>query len=128
MITASLLKARFTVLKPLSDGARFDLAIERDGTFKRIQCKTGRLKNGTIRFRLNSVTAGGRRRRNYKGDADLFGVYCPENGKSYLLPVDALGDHQATIRIAPAKNNQATRPAADFEIQAEEANLVKAPG
>jgi PD-(D/E)XK endonuclease len=49
-VILALLRAGKTVLKPVSNGLRHDLVIDNlDGTFNRIQCKTGVLKgNGAV--------------------------------------------------------------------------------
>ncbi len=50
IISCLVLKEK-VVLIPFGDNQRYDIVIEDDdGTFKRIQCKTGRLKNGAIKF------------------------------------------------------------------------------
>jgi hypothetical protein len=51
MITAALLRAQYVVLRPFSDGLKYDLVIEKDGSFQRVQCKTAVYKNGAIDFR-----------------------------------------------------------------------------
>lgn len=71
-ITARLLELGLTVLKPVGDDARYDLVIERDGSFTRVQCKTacvdGRASN-VLTFPVCSSAShsnGGKRR--YRGD------------------------------------------------------------
>jgi hypothetical protein len=93
-IVLALMKAGKTVLRPVSNGLRYDLVVDNlDGTFARIQCKTGTLKcdRGVIRFRPRSADA---RRPNgvpYHGQIDMFGVYCPQNGQVYFVPIEDLG-------------------------------------
>lgn len=121
-ITAAFLRKRFVVLKPISDNLRFDLVIDRGNGFERVQCKTGRMRKGAIQFNSCSTSAygyGGR--SHYKGDADIFAVYCPETDKVYVIPVDAAGETQVKLRVAPAKNRQKSRVrlAADYEILAD---------
>ena len=123
-ILATLVSAGFTVAIPFGV-AKYDLILDTAEGLKRVQCKTGILRNGAIRFNVYSVKrkpkGGGWGKIFYQGDADLFGVYCPQNDKVYLVPVD---DHLGSIslRVNPAKNNQKTvRRAEDYEI------LVVAP-
>jgi hypothetical protein len=99
-LLAALQMNGYVVLDPFGDGHRYDLAIEKGGEFSRIQCKTGHLKNGVIRFpsrscrsrdsKYTGVVAG--IMTSYFGDADQFGIYCPENDKCYLLPIEDTGD------------------------------------
>ncbi len=41
-----------------------------------------------------------------KGEADYFGVYSPDTGKVYLVPVDDVPGSQAKLRLQATKNNQ----------------------
>ena len=118
-VIAALLKAGQVVLLPFGDNQRYDLVVEQNGEFKRVQVKTGRLKDGSIRFQTCSTYAHrGRGKKDYRGQADLFGIYCPENEKTYLVPVDVVGTTNGRMRIDPPKNGQVagTRQAVDFEL------------
>lgn len=85
-ILYSLVRAGFNVLKPWSNSSRFDFAIELDGQFWRIQCKTGTLTNNIICFRPFSTSTNGKR-KGYRHEADFFFIYCKENGKIYFIDV-----------------------------------------
>ncbi len=107
------------VLRPFGEGSRYDLLLDEDGIFKRIQCKTGRLRNGSIVFNTASGFSWKTGRRDYKGQAELFGVYCPDTGHCYLVPVDSVpGSSIAYLRVDPTVNNQSKRIrfAKDFEL------------
>ncbi len=106
-VLASLLKKGYAILIPFGDSQRYDLVLENDGKFLRIQCKNGRIRNGCILFNSSSTSwYKGHRRRNYKGQIDYFGVYCPENDKTYLIPIEKVGETKGVLRINPTKNNQ----------------------
>jgi hypothetical protein len=115
------------VLFPFGGGnSRYDLVIECDGTYHRIQCKTGNLeqRGTTIGFSAASSTYhyyGGkvRERRDYRGQVEYFGVYCPQNDKAYLVPVDVVGRTKGMLRLVEAKNNQEKNVhwAQDYEIE-----------
>ena len=94
------------VLLPFGEGGRYDLLID-EGKFLRVQCKTGRLRKGKIIFNNYSQTAAGWRK--YKQDVDAYGVFCPQNGKTYLVPVKDCATGQTTLRIEPAKNGNRKR-------------------
>ena len=125
-VSLALKLAKKKILLPPDDNLRFDLAIYESGTqIKRVQCKTGHLINGAVVFRscsnkyhYRAVSGVNYGRRGYKGDAEYFGVYCLETGKSYLVPVDDVGDSAVSLRIEPTKNNQISRVrwAKDYEI------------
>ena len=57
-------------------------------------------------------------RKGYKGEADYFGVYSPDTGKVYLVPVDEVPGAIAKLRLHATKNNQqkGVRWAKDYEI------------
>lgn len=118
----ALQTAGFAILEPFGENTRYDLVIE-DGTrLIKVQCKSGRLRGGTVRFPTCSCYGHHRHpdrvRRSYHGEADLFGVYCPETGAVYLVPVADCGHVQTTLRVTPAANNQSAgiRWAADYEV------------
>ncbi len=50
-IIAALTLQGKSVLAPLGDFQRYDLVIDEEGKFLRVQCKTGQLKNGVVRAR-----------------------------------------------------------------------------
>lgn len=107
IILAELLKAGYVVLLPFGDNQRYDMVVEIDGAFKRVQCKTARPKLGTLNFKTCSTYAHrGRPTRGYRGEADLFGVYSPDTGKAYLVPVDEVGEVEGTLRLEPSRNGQ----------------------
>ncbi len=119
-VAVALTRSGMKVLRPLSAGLRYDLAVDNgDGTLMRIQCKTGRLKNGVIEFR--AYNADGRRPNGvrYWGQIEAFGVFCPQTGTSYLVPISAIVSGGAPrLRIDPPRNGQVKhiRYAQDFEI------------
>ena len=60
VIFAELVKRGHRVLIPYGNNHRYDLVIDVGGRFLRAQCKTGRLRDGVIRFntvstRVNTV-------------------------------------------------------------------------
>lgn len=123
MVLARLLEIYEQVYIPFGENTRVDLMVEDDDEFIRVQCKTGRLRNGVVRFRACSSTyhhpnPEARRRLSYRGQADLFGVYCPETGGVYLVPVEECGERGVSLRIDAPLNAQhrKIRWAKDYEI------------
>lgn len=108
LILAAFLQARKVVLLPFGDNQRYDMVVEEDGRFIRVQCKTGRLKSGCLVFdTCSSYAHRGGGKRGYKGEADLFAVYSPDLGKVYVVPVDVVGDRACQLRVDPAVGRQA---------------------
>ena len=121
MILAALLRAGEVVLQPFGDNQRYDLVVDRNGTFVRIQCKTGRVKDGAVIFHTCSMHYHrGKGKQSYHHQADLFGVYVPELDRSFLVPVEDVPSRMGTLRLEPPKNGQVKgiRMAAKYEFQA----------
>jgi hypothetical protein len=122
-VMLALYDAGYVVLLPFGENTRYDLVINDGVHFERVQCKTGRLRNGTVRFRASSSYAHHPNpkitSRDYLGEIDYFAVYCPETGGVYLIPVaDAQLRHKGSLRISPTRNGQKRRirMAADYEV------------
>lgn len=118
-----LVRAGYDVARPLGDNARYDLIVEDvDGRFIRVQVKTGRLKrDGAVHFPTSSSQAHrGGGRQSYRGQCELFAVYCPELDESYLVPVEETGSRGCSLRVRPTINHQArgVRWAADYRLAA----------
>jgi hypothetical protein len=126
MVLARLTQLGYKCLIPWGHDHRYDLAIDDDGKFVRIQCKTAHYRKGQeclcLEFSTMTTYArvGGKPhlRKGYRGEADYFGVYSPDTGKIYLIPVDDAPDGAATLRLDATKNNQekGVRWAKDYEI------------
>jgi hypothetical protein len=117
-----------SVLIPFGENTRYDLVVEDCGRFLKVQCKTGRLTSGSVRFRVCSMyyhhpDKRGKRSssRPYTGEVDFFGVHCPDTDAVYLVPAGDVEDciNMVTLRVSPPKNNQVkkVRWAADYEIR-----------
>jgi len=120
-IAAALVRHGKRLLRPLSSASRYDLLIDNDnGTFTRVQCKSGVLRNGCVLFRVYSVSGHDARAKGYRGQVDAFGVYCPDTKGSYLVPIEAIAtcEHVVALRVEPTRNGQrrGVRSAAEFVI------------
>ena len=120
-VAIALTEAGYAVSKPLGESQRYDLVAD-DGTrLLRVQVKSGRMRGGVIEFSCCS-THGHRRTvlvtRPYTGQIDLLAVYCPDNGKVYLVPEAELTRTRAHLRLAPPRNNmvKTIRWAAKYEL------------
>lgn len=100
-VLLALVKRDRQVLTPFGEGGRYDLVID-EGRFIRVQCKTGRLQNGSVVFNNYSQTAAGWKK--YKDSVDAYGVFCPQTGKTYLVPVADCASGKTALRVSPARN------------------------
>jgi hypothetical protein len=108
---------------PFGENTRSDLIADYGDRLARIQCKTGRLLNGAVEFRTASSYLHHPnpklRTRSYHGQIDEFGVYCPELGSVYMVPIADLPNRtMAMLRVDPPRNRQVQRVrfASKYEI------------
>jgi hypothetical protein len=122
IILAELVRRGYRVLLPFGTNQRYDLVRELDDTFVRVQCKTGRLRNGCVVFNAQSIRSNTERaiRRDYKGEIELFVVCCAETRRLYAVPIEDATRTQGTLRIDPPGNCQQKRVrwARDYELPA----------
>jgi len=75
-----------------------------------------------IQFSAVSIQSNTRRTlvRNYAGQVDLFVVYCPDNGKVYVIPAEEIPTSGMYLRVDPPRNRQrkGVRWAEDYELPA----------
>jgi hypothetical protein len=126
--------AGYALLVPFGENVRYDLVIDDTRQLSRVQCKTGRLRDGAVRFAVCSCYGHhanpGKARRDYLGQVDYFAVYCPETTGVYLIPI---GDLQVRVRgalrVEPSRNGQRRRirNAADYEIAQIALTATQAP-
>lgn len=134
-VMLALRMAGLRVLVPFGENTRYDLVID-DGTwFARVQCKTGRLRRGAIRFNTCSTYGHhqrpGNARRGYHGEIDYFAVFCPDTERVYLVPIGELHvKTEAALRVDPSRNGQSRyiRLARDYEIGRVATRPTAAPG
>jgi hypothetical protein len=123
-ISEAIVRARFiekgyVVLIPQNSALRYDIVVEKDGIFQRVQIKTGRLLDGeTVYFSASSKDAVTKADVHYHGCIELFAIYCPQNEQVYVMPVQDATSTTCTLRLTPAKNNQRNgiRWAADYQF------------
>jgi PD-(D/E)XK endonuclease len=90
----ALKDAGYELLVPFGENTRYDLVIDDGKGLCRVQCKTGRLRSGAIRFATCSAYGHHRKpttaRRSYLGQIDAFAIHCPETGGVYLVSIEDL--------------------------------------
>jgi hypothetical protein len=106
--------AGYEVSVPFGENSRYDLIADGAHELSRVQCKTGRLREGTIRFATAStyghLPSPREVRRSYLGEIDHFGVFCPETGGVYLIPIaDVPTRTGAYLRVDLRRNAQRKR-------------------
>jgi hypothetical protein len=122
VITSEPLRRGVRVLTPCGFNHRYDLVLDLDGEFVRVQCKTGRLRRGAVHFNSESVRSNSSTaiRRPYDGEADGFLVHCPDTDEIYAVPVADAPKRSVTLRVDPTANSQTkgVRWASDYVLPA----------
>lgn len=122
-VMLALEQAGYAVSVRFGDNSRYDLVIDDGVMLSRVQCKTGRLRRGAVRFSTCSSYGHHRSppipRRAYFDEIDFFGVHCSEIGGVYLIPIQELSTKvEGALRVESARNGQrrGIRYAALYEI------------
>jgi prevent-host-death family protein len=99
-----------SVLMPITEHERYDLALGIGGKLLRVQCKWANSKGDVIAVHLASSRRGptGFIRRNYSPDeVDASGIYCGDLDRCFLVPIQVIPDQWALqLRLAPPRNGQ----------------------
>lgn len=112
-VLAALISKGAHVSIPFGENHRYDFIVDRDGALLRVQVKTGRLRGNAIVFSSStSHFHRGGERESYRGQCDLFGVYCPETDEVFLVPVDEVP--QTTVHLSIGQRG--ARQAAEYLV------------
>jgi prevent-host-death family protein len=121
-----------SVLKPLTEHERYDLALGINGRLLRVQCKWASRKGDVIYVRLKSAryspTRGYVVATYDRSEIDAVAVYCGDLGRCYLLPIDLVaGCGVICLRLRRTRNNQraALNWAAEYEFRGAVAQLAE---
>jgi hypothetical protein len=94
IVITELKRRCISVSTPIGDNERYDVVLEQpSGNLLRAQIKTGRLKDGVIRFKGVSqhTNSSGHVYQRYGDDVDCFLVYCYETEQTYLIDSAEVG-------------------------------------
>jgi hypothetical protein len=124
-LAAKLMQNGFVISFPFGENSRYDLIIERGGELFKVQCKTGKFKDGAIVISTRSTKSYRNleevknKVETYQGQVDFIASYCPQLDKCYLIPISECKDFSIKLRVDDAKNNQVKgiTPAAQYELK-----------
>lgn len=101
IIISEFVKRNIPVLLPFGDNERYDIVIQLNGIFKRVQCKTARRVKNSLRFECcSSQTHRGKRKISYKGEIDYFAIYSPEFNITALIPIEDTPNFGMSLKIS----------------------------
>lgn len=118
-VIVALVEAGYLVSQPFGSGHKYDLIADDGQKLFRVQCKTGRVRNGVLIFNAYSIPGNKAKKCDYRGLADIFAVLNPIDGKVFLVPVNDVGIHDVYLRLLPTNNGQMQkiRWAAQYELR-----------
>jgi len=103
-VIAKLLKAGYKVLEPVSENSRYDLVVEINGKFVKIQVKTIYYKNDMQVYEMVCYSTTRRNKRHIKtkytsSEVDFIMGYNPDTDEVYTFPIrDIAGRNQILFR------------------------------
>jgi PD-(D/E)XK endonuclease len=121
-IAAAATRLGLVVLRPLCDGARYDLGIDVGSRVLRVQCKWAARLEDVLMIHVTTCrhTPRGYLRTTYSDDEiDAVAAYSEATDRCYLLPIADIADRSAiSLCLTPTRNNQAqgVRWAEDYEL------------
>lgn len=122
-IALAAIRLDLLVLRPMTEGGRYDLALDIGGQILRLQCKSSWRQRDVLITPCNTSrhTPRGYVRTTYTADEiDAIAAYSPDTDKCYLIPIrDVAGMSSVRLRLAPTRNNQLLkiRWAEDYEFE-----------
>jgi prevent-host-death family protein len=112
-IATAAMKLGIPVFRPLSDHTRADLVMDLGDRLLRVQCKWARLSDARdlilVHLGASRLSPRGYVRTTYsQQEVDVFGAYCGELDRCFLLPAERFaGTWAAQLRLTTPRNNQA---------------------
>jgi len=101
-----LIVSGYVVSRPVNK-CRYDLLVDKDGVISKIQVKKGMVSDDYITFRTASITAGGKKRKQYTSEEiDYFLVVDVDNEITYMIGVGLVSKGSQRLRLTPTKNSQ----------------------
>lgn len=93
------------VSKPYGDSARYDVAVEHQGRFWRVQVKsTLYVRRDGRSYSLNVL--GPQRQRYARGTVDFFAVYLIPLDVWYIIPFSAIGGRRSSLHFTMGSKRQ----------------------
>jgi len=117
--TAKFKEMGVPVLEPVSDNQPYDLVIEKDNKFQKVQVKTGHISDEAVKFRCNRIhtNGSGHERKEYsKDDVDLFAIYVIETSNIYIVPFSEANKNDNKLWLNKSRGNSRSKYAENFKL------------
>lgn len=115
-IASAFVRLGYTVLFPYMEEGQYDLVVEHDGEFERVQVKSSTYDDGAINFSCHcSQSAKGANSATHYTEDDIEGiaVYNRETNSCYWIPVDEINKWHMTLR----ESEDAKNPANEYLLE-----------
>lgn len=115
-LQALLLKEGYNICVPVGSKA-YDLILELDNQFYKLQCKSGTVKNGALCFKAYSSRPYNKKYKYSKKDIDFLVSYHEERNLFYIIPIEKVKTDIVRLRLEKSKNNNKKfKNAKDYEL------------
>ena len=98
----------YTILIPLTEHSAYDIVVEKDGMFKRVQVKYRKKVDGTVTIPFKSSWAdknGSHIKYVDKTKIDMYAIYCPDTDGVYFFDPNDFRK-SVVFRVDAPKNGQ----------------------
>ncbi|WP_418280499.1 group I intron-associated PD-(D/E)XK endonuclease [Halorubrum sp. DTA98] len=122
IVITELKRCGVAVSTPIGDNERYDVVIEQpSGNLLRAQIKTGRLRDGVVRFKGVSqhTNASGHVYEQYGDDIDCFLVYCYNTEEIYLIKASEVGSSMHLRVDEPSQETSQVNWAGEYRFDAQ---------
>lgn len=109
-VELDLIKQGFAVLEPKTKQP-FDMVIESENEYKKIQVKSGRLNSGSVitELKRTNMTSSGAQDKFYTSEeVDIYAIYCPELEECFYVPFDEAPKTQLSLRVDEERTKYAS--------------------
>lgn len=116
-VALELLKKEFNVLKPVGDRLAYDLVIEKNGSFRKIQVKSAMSNSNTYRIDTRRTQTNRRalqRKRYAERDFDFAIIFLHDINVFYILPFRDFNSFKSGIIFIEKETRQRKPRSFDF--------------
>lgn len=120
-VITRLMELGYKISKPIGDNLPYDIILDKNKQLIRCQIKTGKRKNGIIRFNSCKcrINTKGSYRTYYVNLMDYFIIYCYENNNFYMIknPNRKVKDMSLMDRISKSGQKKNIKFAKNFLLE-----------
>ncbi|SEO65971.1 PD-(D/E)XK endonuclease [Halorientalis persicus] len=118
-IIHALIARGYSVSIPFGDNDSYDLVVDSTPGLHRVQCKTGWIEDGCVRFKTASKTTvdGDVVAKEYGDSIDAFAIRCKDTDRLYWVPETRAGKKNTYLRVDdPEIDHPSVNDAAAFRF------------